>query len=276
MGEAREEKPESLPDLQTHNVEGWQVKRQKISKRTRFEVFKRDSFTCQYCGRQAPDVILEIDHITPVKKGGDSNIFNLITSCGDCNAGKSCVPLSKRQELEKQKEQLNQLQERRTQIEMMSKWRIGLIQQNQAEVDSLIKLFTSLTGYTLTAVAKCRLGNWIRRFGFNETLKAMETSVQWYGGSMSQIEVRKVVDKIPHVHFIRQENLRNPTGSKIRYIVGILRNRLSYFPWKAQGYMEQLAQSGVPVEKMQEIAIQITSWKQFEESTRALIPDKQP
>ena len=33
------------------------VKRRAVSKKLRFEVFKRDSFTCQYCGRKAPDII---------------------------------------------------------------------------------------------------------------------------------------------------------------------------------------------------------------------------
>jgi 5-methylcytosine-specific restriction endonuclease McrA len=31
------------------------VTRKALSKKLRFEVFKRDNFTCQYCGRAAPD-----------------------------------------------------------------------------------------------------------------------------------------------------------------------------------------------------------------------------
>ena len=49
-------------------------KRKTLTKKTRFEVFKRDNFTCQYCGRMAPDVILEIDHISPVNCGEDNSI----------------------------------------------------------------------------------------------------------------------------------------------------------------------------------------------------------
>lgn len=37
------------------------AKRKGIPRSIRFEVFKRDMFTCQYCGRKAPDVILEVD-----------------------------------------------------------------------------------------------------------------------------------------------------------------------------------------------------------------------
>lgn len=64
------------------------AKRKNIPKSIRFEVFKRDSFKCQYCGRSAPDVILECDHIHPVSEGGDNSLLNLITSCRDCNRGK--------------------------------------------------------------------------------------------------------------------------------------------------------------------------------------------
>lgn len=70
------------------------ARRKTISTRTRFEVFKRDHFTCQYCGSKPPAVILHIDHITPISKGGTNNLDNLITSCQDCNLGKSDVPLN--------------------------------------------------------------------------------------------------------------------------------------------------------------------------------------
>jgi CRISPR/Cas system Type II protein with McrA/HNH and RuvC-like nuclease domain len=60
-----------------------------VSQKTRFDVFKRDGFTCQYCGCKSPEVILEVDHVTPVSKGGTNDFDNLITSCRKCNRGKS-------------------------------------------------------------------------------------------------------------------------------------------------------------------------------------------
>ena len=64
-----------------------------ISKRLRFEVFKRDSFQCQYCGAHPPDVILHCDHIEAVSTGGKTEIDNLVTACQPCNLGKSNIPL---------------------------------------------------------------------------------------------------------------------------------------------------------------------------------------
>lgn len=68
--------------------------REPTSRKLRFDVFKRDAFICQYCGRHPPEIILEVDHISPVSEGGKTEIDNLVTSCFDCNRGKGKVPLS--------------------------------------------------------------------------------------------------------------------------------------------------------------------------------------
>lgn len=66
-------------------------KRLYLSKRVRFLVLKRDLFRCQYCGVTAGNAVLEVDHILPISKGGSDDIDNLITSCYNCNHGKSDI-----------------------------------------------------------------------------------------------------------------------------------------------------------------------------------------
>lgn len=70
------------------------MNRTPVSKRTRFDTFKRDHFTCQYCGKQPPAVVLVIDHATPVCAGGTNDPENLITACESCNQGKAGIPLN--------------------------------------------------------------------------------------------------------------------------------------------------------------------------------------
>ena len=60
------------------NVKEWK----RISK----AVFKRDNYTCQYCGKVGGK--LEVDHIFPFSKGGSDSLENLTTSCQKCNRQK--------------------------------------------------------------------------------------------------------------------------------------------------------------------------------------------
>jgi 5-methylcytosine-specific restriction endonuclease McrA len=54
--------------------------RVNLSKR---EIFRRDSHTCQYCGKRGGE--LTIDHVVPRRMGGNHSWENLVTACPSCN-----------------------------------------------------------------------------------------------------------------------------------------------------------------------------------------------
>lgn len=54
--------------------------------RLRALVFKRDDYTCMYCGERGQR--LECDHIHPVARGGSEELTNLATACFACNRSK--------------------------------------------------------------------------------------------------------------------------------------------------------------------------------------------
>ncbi len=58
--------------------------RRRLSRRA---VFYRDSFTCQYCGKQART--LTLDHIVPRSKGGPHVWTNVVSACIPCNHSKA-------------------------------------------------------------------------------------------------------------------------------------------------------------------------------------------
>jgi 5-methylcytosine-specific restriction endonuclease McrA len=55
-------------------------------KLTRREVFRRDNYTCQYCGTQTHD--LTLDHVVPRHRGGAHDWANLVSACRICNRRK--------------------------------------------------------------------------------------------------------------------------------------------------------------------------------------------
>ena len=55
---------------------------------TRFNVFLRDAFSCQYCGGAFQAEALTFDHIIPRSKGGRTMWDNVVTACEPCNLKK--------------------------------------------------------------------------------------------------------------------------------------------------------------------------------------------
>lgn len=62
-------------------------RRMSLSVARRFDVFKRDGYTCRICQKAGGE--LEVDHIVPVSKGGSNAMENLQTLCWTCNSGKA-------------------------------------------------------------------------------------------------------------------------------------------------------------------------------------------
>jgi 5-methylcytosine-specific restriction endonuclease McrA len=56
-------------------------------KLTRLEVFNRDKYTCQYCGKQT--VELTLDHVIPRHSGGEHSWENVVSACITCNRRKA-------------------------------------------------------------------------------------------------------------------------------------------------------------------------------------------
>ena len=56
-------------------------------KLTRLEVFKRDHYTCQYCGKESRQ--LTLDHVIPRYRDGQHSWENVVSACVPCNRRKA-------------------------------------------------------------------------------------------------------------------------------------------------------------------------------------------
>jgi 5-methylcytosine-specific restriction endonuclease McrA len=55
---------------------------------TRFNVFLRDRFKCQYCTRKFPAAELTFEHVLPRCRGGQTSWNNVVAACSPCNQAK--------------------------------------------------------------------------------------------------------------------------------------------------------------------------------------------
>lgn len=63
--------------------------RKLATRKLREKIMQRDNYTCQICGKYMPDEVgLQVDHITPIAKGGKTVVSNLRVLCSKCNGSK--------------------------------------------------------------------------------------------------------------------------------------------------------------------------------------------
>ena len=149
------------------------TRRTSLTKKQRFEVFKRDGFTCQYCGRRPPDVILEVDHIIAVAKGGGNEDHNLICACVECNQDKrdgtlNAAPIDVRARAET-------LRERMEQTEAYDALLREQKEKQDWEVYDIATVYADhFDGWDLNAAARTSIRRFLKRLPFTEVLEAME------------------------------------------------------------------------------------------------------
>lgn len=259
------------------NMDTQEFARLPIPKSIRFEIFKRDKFTCQYCGRKAPDIVLHIDHMTPVSKGGTNDLLNLITSCIDCNLGKSNRTLTDTTIIDRQRTQIEELQERREQIEMMMEWQRGLVELDQYLVEQVAEFWSELVEpYRLTEQGLKSLKKLLRQYDADEVIEAMriaaEQYLQYKDDQPTQESVSQAWTKVGGICKTKKMEKSKPYMRELFYIRGILRKRLNYVnEWLCLKLLEEAYQCGADIEKLKEHSCKVRNWTQWREEIETFI-----
>jgi hypothetical protein len=249
--------------------------RQAVTKRVRFEVFKRDKFTCQYCGNKAPDVVLDCDHIRPVADGGPSDVLNLVTSCFGCNRGKGARTLDDQAVLARQRSQIEDLQVRREQLEMMLDWRDA----EEAEKIDLVQAVSDRIsvrsgGIEPNESGRASIRKWLKRFPLPELLTALDQAcdhyLKWTEDTLDTDSWEKMFAKIPSFAGLNVAAIDDPHMPRLAYIQGILRNRFRTPRFDYITPLNDLSQGGSLVVGLEYIAKRADDWGFFVECAERL------
>lgn len=253
------------------------TKRKALSNKTRFEVFKRDSFTCQYCGKKSPEVVLNVDHISPVSRGGKDDILNLITSCFPCNSGKSDRKISDNSVVQRQRAQLDDLNERRNQMEMMVSWRESLTDLQKDYVYQIQNILSEGWHFEASSLAVKEIGNWVKLFSFHKILQAIDTSYLQYvvnddDGVPTPESWSKAFRMVPRIANVLKNGGMDENLRLIFYARGVLRKRLPNLDDRAAiNVMKDAVAHGVQAEIIVSESKRATSWTGFLKEINFLI-----
>jgi hypothetical protein len=207
-------------------------KRIKIPDRIRFEAFKRDRFTCQYCGMKAPDVVLNVDHIHPVSDGGTNDLLNLVTSCRDCNSGKSDHKLSDQSAVEKSRNQAELIDQRRQQVKMMAEWQIELARMSP-EMEALNLALGTIANRKFNESGERSMRKLLRQFSVQELIEAMAIAFDQY-------EPDSAISKISGIANNLKIKREDPELAMMHKIINSLAYRLRGPSWKRHDALRAL------------------------------------
>ncbi len=208
------------------------IERKALPNSVRFEVFKRDKFACQYCGRKAPDVLLNADHIKPVADGGTDDLMNLATSCRDCNSGKSDRLLGDDTAVEKSRAQAELIEERRQQVRMMSDWQVELASMN-VETDAMDEVVHRVSGRRLTDQGKREARKLCRKYGVQEVIASIAIAFDQYDADNAWPMVSRIC-------YWRQEEQRVPGTHEVWRVISSVSRVFSGQVWERRQYAERL------------------------------------
>lgn len=196
--------------------------RKAIGKKLRFEILKRDKFTCRYCGDKAPDVILHIEHIIPVVEGGTNDVQNLVASCASCNLGKGKRLLSDSAVVDKSRDLLEQRQEEIEQLEELAKWHKEIATKTREERAMVIETLEEIAGCEFSDYGQKNIMNAFKKYGYDICAKHIEAY-------LVNDETRQANNLQPYTftkYISVMETAQTITGRR-QYLTGIVRNKTS-------------------------------------------------
>lgn len=153
-----------------------------LSKRVRFEVFKRDMFTCMYCGRRPPEVVLEVDHVHPKAKGGTDDLDNLVTSYWDCNRGKAAKGLGDAVPAVDELGRLAAIQEASERAALLSQQNRASTAFLEAQANAIetVQVMWREIGGTDAWFQEASVKRFLRSLGVAEIIDAIEATGAWW------------------------------------------------------------------------------------------------
>jgi len=230
-------------------------------------VFKRDRFTCQYCGAKAPDAVLNCDHVHPVAEGGTNDILNLVTACEACNGGKGARLLDDRSAVDRQRAQIEELQQRREQLEMMLEWRDAEEVSRVDTVEEISKRIQDRGGFPPNENGRNNIRRWLRTYSLAELLTSLDECFDrymlWDGDEPDETGWNLAFKKIPVQAGYNRRGAEKPYLAKLAYIQGILRNRCGDKREKFLVELEDIHLWGIPLEVMEESAKRVTDFEDY-------------
>jgi hypothetical protein len=231
-----------------------------MNKKKRFKIFERDSFTCQYCGVKPPNVILEVDHMVSKFDGGGDEEENLITSCFNCNRGKSKKSVTTKQRTKSHKQKLKELEEKTLQLEAYYEFKSKLIDFQDSVLEKICSYWecSGEGDEFLTENGKKSMANLLKTNSFEDIIDSIDIA---FKKNIDAHERFKYVCGVLKNKKLERENPEKfeqiKEGHRFKYQL------LKKLPYINDKWYWKFINDGVTIEEMEEALDESYNWTGF-------------
>jgi hypothetical protein len=214
-----------------------------------------------------------------VAVGGKNEILNLATSYVSCNQGKGVRELSDDSIVERQRRQIEELQERREQLEMMLEWRNSLADLEDKTINHISDFIGRFSDFVPNDKGRSDIKRWLRRFSFDEIIAAVNEAFAIYYIPYDHEGLKgeawnKAFSKIPAIAAIKRQELTKPYMRELFYIKGIARRRFRMKRYDVVHLLEEAHLAGATLESLSDFTKGADDFEEYENELLRFIKEK--
>lgn len=238
-------------------------------KRIKFEVFEKDSFKCQSCGRGAPIVTLQLTRIQETQHNDNwLDTAFLSTSCKDCEKKRSdSTDKSTRNGFIS----IDELEERLQQLKMLINWRKGMLNIRKQQLAHLVNYWEhKIPSFVISNDQKKYILTYITKYSCEEIRSAMDMAadkffVQSTDGTISNSSILNAFGKVPEICLKKSEIADIHESDGLQNVHERIKNNISGFfdSRRAMQWLNYARSWEVPIEELFQMASSIGSWTEF-------------
>jgi hypothetical protein len=238
-------------------------------KRIKYEVFEKDSFKCQFCGKGVPLVTLQLIRIQDTQQNDEwLDTAFLSTSCKICEKKKSGVD---EKILNNGYLSIDELEERLQQLKMLINWRRGMLNIRKQQLANLVSYWEKkLPGFSVDNDQKKFMATYISKYSSDEIKSAMDMAVDKFikysdDGILDKNSIRTAFAKIPDICLTKTEIVSTHESDGLQRIHDQLKSNIDGFfdSRRANQWLSYARSWEVQIEDLYKMATSVRSWTQF-------------
>lgn len=180
--------------------------------------------------------------------------------------------LSDNSVMEKRKKQLDILQEKREQLELMIEWQNELLDFDNAVASSIAQVWTKFVGTTINEHGLAKISLLLKKYSYEDLINAIQIACRQYLGKKDSNEI---FNSLGGILYNKKLEEKDPVAASKKHIKNILQRNLGYFNFKTgMSLIDSAIEYGASIDSLLNFSKEVRTWTQFKSGIHRFIENQ--